>query len=167
VDDHANSNASGDDYEIGFGARTTQLLEAVMLILTSTEIEASLITGAVAALAIVGSVLTTVLTIRNQRALAEEERISTRRADTYIRLLEYQRQHPTLKGLLPVEVAAPLLAYGSESVNDALSVVRKSSEEPGYDAYDKAIDSLLAQIRLELQGRADTHPLRATSRWQS
>jgi hypothetical protein len=138
-----------------------------MLILTSTDIEASLISGAVAAIAIIGSVITTVLTIRNQRALAEEERISTRRADTYIQLLEYQHQNPTLEGLLPGEIAAPLLAYGSESVNDALREVRKSSKEPEYDAFGKAIDSLLAQIRLELQGRADAHPLQATSRWQS
>jgi hypothetical protein len=57
-----------------------------MLVDASAELSAAYVTGSVAALAIVASLITTWLTLRYQRALAvaQDERLSTRRADAYM-----------------------------------------------------------------------------------
>jgi hypothetical protein len=137
-----------------------------MPIVASAEVDAAFITGAVAALAIVGSLVTTALTLRHQRALADEERISNRRADAYIRLLEHQRVDPSFKDILPPEVASRLLAYGSEEANHALDAVRASRGQPP-PAFSDAIDVMVRQIRLELQGKPDRGSLHAVARWQT
>jgi hypothetical protein len=135
-----------------------------MLILASAELAAACITAAVAALAIVGSLVTTRLTLRHQRLQAEDERLSNRRADAYIRLLEYQHEDAGFKGLLPPQVASRLLAYGSEDVNRALDVVRKPRDSSD-EAFNEAIDALVLQIRTELQGKPDQDRLHAVTRW--
>jgi hypothetical protein len=137
-----------------------------MFVLASSGLGAAYISGAVAALAIVGSLVTTGLTLRHQRALAEEERLSNRRADAYVRLLERQHGDPGFRELLPPEVASRFLAYGSEEANralDAVRVARNTSDQ----AFNEAIDDLLRQIRLELQGQPDEERLHAVTRWQS
>lgn len=85
------------------------------------SLAAAYISAAVAALATVGSLLTTGLTLRHQRLQAEEERLSNRRADAYIRLLEHQHEDPAFEQLLPPQVASRLLAYGSAWSFRALS----------------------------------------------
>ena len=137
----------------------------VMLVLASAELAAAYITAAVAALAIVGSLVTTGLTLRHQRLQAEEERLSNRRADAYIRLLEHQHEDPAFEQLLPPQVASRLLAYGSEDVNRALGLVRRTRDRSG-EAFNQAIDALVRQIRTELQGKPDQDQLDAVTRWQ-
>jgi hypothetical protein len=134
------------------------------ILLASTETSASYVSAGVAALAILASLVTTFLTLRHQRALAEEERVSKNRADAYIRLLEYQHKNPRFEGLLPAEIAARFLAHGSEEANRALDTVRKAR---GDEAFKKAIDGLLTQIRFELQGKKDSEPLNPVDRWQT
>jgi hypothetical protein len=136
-----------------------------MLVLASAELAAAYVSAAVAALAIVGSLATTALTLRHQRLQAEEERLSTRRADAYIRLLEHQHEDPAFEHLLPPQVASRLLAYGSEEVNRALGLVRRTRNSSG-EAFGEAIDALVLQIRTELQGKADQDRLDAATRWQ-
>jgi hypothetical protein len=121
--------------------------------------------AAVAAVAVVATVVMTVMTLGHQRALAEDERRAGQKADAYIRLLEHQHEDPGFRALLPPTVASRLLAFGSEETNAALGVVRAAGDDPS--AFRKAIDALLAQIRLELRGTADTHPLDAVSHWQT
>jgi hypothetical protein len=133
------------------------------VLLASTEISASYATAGVAALAILVSAGMTVLTLRRQRALAEEERVSNNKADAYIRLLEYQHKNPRFEGLLPAEIAARFLAHGSEEANRALDIVRSAR---GDEAFQEAIDGLLTQIRFELQGKKDSGPLNPITRWQ-
>jgi hypothetical protein len=79
-----------------------------MLADASAELSAAYVTGSVAALAIIGSLVTTWLTLRHQRALARDERLATQRADAYIRLIEYQHIDPGFRNLLPAEGVAPL-----------------------------------------------------------
>jgi hypothetical protein len=137
-----------------------------MLVDASAELSAAYITGSVAALAIVASLITTWLTLRYQRALAQDERLSARRADAYIRLIEHQRIDPSFKDLLPPEVASRLLAYGSEEVNRELQRVRDATGRPG-GAFNEAIDAMIAQMRLELQGRKDQERLNTATRWRN
>jgi hypothetical protein len=136
-----------------------------MLVLASAELAAAYISAAVAALAIVGSLMTTGLTLRHQRLQSEQERLSNRRADAYIRLLEYQHEDPAFDQLLPPQVASRLLAYGSEDVNRALGLVRRTRNSSG-EAFNKAIDEMVLQIRTELQGKPDQDRLDAATRWQ-
>jgi hypothetical protein len=137
-----------------------------MLADASAELSAAYVTGSVAALAIVGSLITTWLTLRHQRALAQDERLATQRADAYMRLIEYQRIDPGFRKLLPAEVASHLLAYGSEEVNRALQQVRKATGQSA-QASNKAIDEMIAQIRFELQGKKDQERLNTSTRWQN
>jgi hypothetical protein len=132
----------------------------------SPELGAAYITGAVAALAIVASLITTWLTQRHQRALAQDERISARRADAYIRLIEHQRIDPGFNSLLPAEVASRVIAYGSEDANRALQQVREATRQPAGN-FSEAIDGLIAQIRFELQGKKDQGRLNVATRWQN
>jgi hypothetical protein len=69
-----------------------------MLLASSPELTGAYISASVAALAIIASVLTTWLTLRNQRLLAEEDRLSNRRAAAYERLLGYQHENPNFEG---------------------------------------------------------------------
>jgi len=131
----------------------------------SAEVSAAYITGSVAALAIAGSLITTWLTLKHQRALAEDERLSNRRADAYMRLIEHQRADPGFKNLLPAEVASRLIAFGSEDVNRALQRVREATHQ-STDSFNTAINQMISQIRLELQGREDKEPLNTSTRWQ-
>jgi hypothetical protein len=133
--------------------------------LASSELTATYVSGAVALLAIVSSLVTTALTLRHQRTLAEEGRISDRRADAYIRLIEHQHEDPAFEHLLPPQVASRLLAYGSEEVNNALGNVRRAANESG-ESFESAIDDLLRKMRCELQRHPDSEPLHALTRWQ-
>ena len=137
----------------------------LMLVLASANLAAAYITAAVAGLAIVGSLVTTGLTLRHQRLQAEEERLSNRRADAYIRLLEHQHEDPRFDQLLPPQVASRLLAYGSEEVNRAMGTVRRTRDSSA-EAFNEAIDGLVRQIRVELQGKPDQDRLNAVTRWQ-
>jgi hypothetical protein len=134
-----------------------------MLPLASAAAAAPYITGAIAALAIVGSFLTTGLTLRHQRLMAEEERLSSRRADTYIRLLEHQHQDPDFRKMLPAEIASRILAYGSVETNEALQTVRSAGDD---EAFAHAIDTLINQVRRELQGQQAGEVKQAVGRWQ-
>jgi hypothetical protein len=138
-----------------------------MLASPPPELTAAYVSGSVAALAIAGSLITTWLTLRHQRALAEEERISSRRANAYIRLLEHQHTDPGFSEKLPPKVASRLLAFGSAEVNQALQDVRAAAR-PGSQSgsFDQAIDALVSQVRRELQGKPDSAPLRTSTRWQ-
>jgi hypothetical protein len=137
-----------------------------MLADASAGLSAAYITGSVAALAIIGSLFTTWLTLRHQRALAQDERLATQRADAYIRLIEYQRIDPGFRNLLPAEVASRLLAYGSEEVNWALQRVREAiGQSP--EASNEAIDGMIARVRFELQGQKDKKRLNTATRWQT
>jgi hypothetical protein len=135
-----------------------------MLADAPADLSAAYITGSVAALAIAASLITTWLTLRHQRLLAHDERLSKLRADAYIRLIEHQRADPGFTGLLPAEVASRLLAYGSQEMNLALQRVREA--EGSAEAFDEAIDAMVARIRFELQGTKDTQRLNAVTRWQ-
>lgn len=137
-----------------------------MLADASAELSAAYITGSVAALAIVASLITTWLTLRYQRTLAQDERLSARRADAYIRLIEHQRIDPAFEKLLPAEVASRLLAYGSEEVNRALQRVREARSQ-STETFREAIDGMIAQVRLELQGKKDQERLNSSTRWQN
>jgi hypothetical protein len=136
-----------------------------MLADSSAELSAAYVTGSVAALAIIGSLITTWLTLRHQRALARDERLAAQRADAYIRLIEYQRIDPGYRKLLPAEVASRLLAYGSEEVNWALQRIREATRQ-STEASNEAIDRMIAQVRLELQGKRDQERLNVVTRWQ-
>ena len=136
-----------------------------MLADPSAELSATYVTASVAALAIAGSLITTWLTLRHQRALAQDERLATQRADAYIRLIEYQRIDPGFKNLLPAEVASRLLAYGSEEVNRALQRVREATGQSA-GTFNEAIDGMIARVRFELQGKKDQERLNTSTRWQ-
>jgi hypothetical protein len=136
-----------------------------MFVLASSGLAAAYISGTVAALAIVGSLVTTGLTLRHQRALAEEDRLSDRRADAYVRLLEYQHEDAAFEQLLPPAVASRFLAFGSQDANRALDGVR-AARKTSKEAFNEAIDGLVRQIRLELQGRPDEERLHTVTRWQ-
>jgi hypothetical protein len=158
--------ASPDLDKIWFRLRLHSLrLEVSMLADASAELSAAYVTGSVAALAIIGSIVTTWLTLRHQRTLAQDERLASQRADAYIRLIEYQRIDPGFSNLLPAEVASRLLAYGSEEVNRALQRVREATSQ-STKASNEAIDGMIAQVRFELQGKKDQERLNTATRWQ-
>ena len=136
-----------------------------MELIASGEITAAYVSAAIAALAIVGSLITTWLTLRHQRVLAQDERLWTRRADTYVLFLQHQRDDPDFSELLPAELASQLIAYGSEEVNAALAVVRQS-RGLGKESFGAAMDALVGQMRFELQRKPDKDRLHVTTRWQ-
>ena len=103
-----------------------------MLADASAGLSAAYITGSVAALAIVASLVTTWLTLRYQ----------------------------------PGEVASRLLAYGSEEVNRALQRVREARSQ-STEAFSETIDAMIAQVRLELQGKKDRERLNSATRWHN
>ena len=107
----------------------------------------------VAALSVVTSVLVAGMSLRSQRQLARDEWLWDKRSEAYIALVQYQRTDPGFAKLLPPDVASQLIAFGSEEINRALDVVRRS---PG--PVSESIDALVGQMRRELQGPARQRP---------
>jgi hypothetical protein len=138
--------------------QTFDLRETVVS--SSADLSAAYITGSIAALAIVASTISTWITLRYQRTLAQDERLFNHRADAYERLLRYQHENPAFSGLLPAEVASRLNAYGSEDVHQKVRDVRAAAADPD------SLDALLGQIRFELQVKRDRSRLHSSTRWQ-
>lgn len=145
-----------------------------MAVLASAETTATYVSGTVAILAIAATLAATWLTLRQQARLArqtldqqarlaQEERLWTHRAETYIRFLEHQREDPAFERILPADLAARIIAFGSEEVNNALGVVRAAAKVSP-DAFEVAFDGIAAQIRVELQDRQDEQRLHLVTR---
>jgi len=142
---------------------------------TAPEVIAAYIVGGVALVAVLGSVITTWLTLKHQRALMVDDRIWRARSEIYVRILNltlYKGGDELSDARLTDELedaAAKVEAFASDEVVSIFHALLRTSEMPVTDEeerYTRAerigirIDDLMTIVRDELQGRRYRRPWR-------
>ena len=114
----------------------------------------AIITGLVALAAIVGSVLTTWLTLRHQRGLANEDRVWDRRANAYLGffvLADARKNDVDFPVTRLPETIGAVYAFGSTKVIELMEGIESLSSDV---AGGRGVSGQVAhQMRSELLGR--------------